>query len=229
MSVFVLVHGAGFGRSCWDLLTPMLDRPFLAVDLPGRGSRPADLAGVRRRDCVDAVVEEIMAKDLHDVILVGHSMAGITLPGVAEHVPQRLARIVFVSCVVPADGGCAVDTFDPGIQEMMRRSRTVAPGTPDPETARAMFCRNMDEEQTNRTLAGMVPEAIEIHFEPVYLRGLTGPFSKTWIRLLQDEVFPPARQDVMAARTGADVIDLDAAHLAMISQPRALADVLNRL
>ena len=37
--MFVLVHGAGMGANCWDRLLPHLDRPAIAVDLPGRGSR----------------------------------------------------------------------------------------------------------------------------------------------------------------------------------------------
>jgi pimeloyl-ACP methyl ester carboxylesterase len=36
--MFVLVHGAGMGASCWDRLLPHLDRPAVAVDLPGRSS-----------------------------------------------------------------------------------------------------------------------------------------------------------------------------------------------
>ncbi|MEU7813129.1 alpha/beta fold hydrolase [Pseudonocardia sp. NPDC049154] len=36
---FVLVHGAGYGASCWDELVPLLEHDTLAVDLPGRGSR----------------------------------------------------------------------------------------------------------------------------------------------------------------------------------------------
>ena len=37
--MFVLVHGAGCGADSWDRLLPFLDRPALAVDLPGRGRR----------------------------------------------------------------------------------------------------------------------------------------------------------------------------------------------
>lgn len=37
---FVLIHGAGFGANCWDELIPHLNTEALAVDLPGRGTRP---------------------------------------------------------------------------------------------------------------------------------------------------------------------------------------------
>ena len=90
---YVLVHGATFDGSCWDLLLPHLDGPAIAVDLPGRGSRPADLTQVTIQDFVDVVVDEIECCDLHDVVLVGHPLAGITLPGVAA--PEDWARAAF--------------------------------------------------------------------------------------------------------------------------------------
>ena len=84
---YVLAHGATFAASCWDLLVPHLDDDVIAIDLPGRGSRPADLSRVAIAEFVAAVLAEIEAWDLRDVVLVGHSLAGITLPGVAVPSP----------------------------------------------------------------------------------------------------------------------------------------------
>ena len=41
---FVLVHGGFHDRRCWERLIPLLSRPALAVDLPGRGTKPAKMA-----------------------------------------------------------------------------------------------------------------------------------------------------------------------------------------
>src|ERR1035438_5170739 len=41
---YVLVHGGGSTGRFWDRLLPHLDRPALAVDLPGRAGNPPDLA-----------------------------------------------------------------------------------------------------------------------------------------------------------------------------------------
>ncbi|WP_206307092.1 alpha/beta fold hydrolase [Streptomyces sp. F001] len=73
---YVLIHGAGAGADCWDELIPHLRAQALAVDLPGRGTRAeVDLSTVTLADCADAVREDIEAKDLRDVVLVGHSFA----------------------------------------------------------------------------------------------------------------------------------------------------------
>ena len=57
-------------------------------------------------------------RDLHDVVLVGHSLAGITIPQVAARVPDRIRALVFVSCTVPRDGQSTHDTLDPEIQAL---------------------------------------------------------------------------------------------------------------
>jgi len=108
---FVLVHGGGFDRRCWSPLIPLLDREVYAVDLPGRGATAGDLASVTIADFADSVADEIVDRDLHDVVLVGHSLAGITLPGVAERVEHRLRSLVFLSCSIPAPGTSVLDMF----------------------------------------------------------------------------------------------------------------------
>lgn len=229
---FVLVHGGGFAGSCWDLLAPLLAEPVHVVDLPGRGSRPADLTQITVADFVDAVEDEIISNDLANVVLVGHSLAGITLPGVAARVPDRLRRLVFVACAVPADGQTVADVL-PGVGRGRRsdgRRRITEHGTLHPELAAGMFCNDMDHYQAAFTLECLVPEAGGVIVEPVDLSGLRHPIPRSYIRLLRDASIVPTNQDKMIANLGgADVIDLDAGHMAMISQPARLADILNAL
>jgi pimeloyl-ACP methyl ester carboxylesterase len=233
---FVLVHGGGFAGSCWDLLVPLLEPPVLAVDLPGRGDRPAAVSTVRVSDFVNAVVEDIVELDLTDVVLVGHSLAGITLPGVAARVPDRLRRVVFISCSVPPHGvsvADVLDTFSPAAAEVASRiggSVVSADGTLHPDLAREMFCNDMDADQCAFTLARQVREALGVISEPVDLSGLRQSIPMTYVRPLRDASLTFATQQRMTANLGGvDVIDLDAGHMAMISQPAELARILNAL
>jgi pimeloyl-ACP methyl ester carboxylesterase len=192
---YVLIHGGSFAASCWDKLVPHLTPPVHAVDLPGRGERPRPLAGLTIADFVDAVVADIEGADLRDVVLVGHSMAGITMPGVAERVPERLKRLVFVSCTVPADGTSSLDELDPEVRALAEANAVESTGGMLDETmARAMFCNDMDEDTIRFTLDAMVPEAVQVTAEPVSLAGLTGPAAgvpRTWIRLDRDAIVSP--------------------------------------
>ncbi len=57
----VLIPGGGFDSRCWDLLLPRLNTPAVAVDLPGRGRRPAVAEAVTFATCAQAILEEVDA------------------------------------------------------------------------------------------------------------------------------------------------------------------------
>jgi pimeloyl-ACP methyl ester carboxylesterase len=228
---YVLVHGGGFAASCWDELVPLLDGEVIAVDLPGRGARPVELSTVTLTDFADAVVEEI--GDREDVVLVGHSLAGVTLPRVAGRVPDQLRRAVYVSCSVPPTGtavGEILATFGPVAAQIaadLGSGIVTSDGRLHDDLAIAMFCTEMTEEQTAATLERMVPESMGPVFEPVDLSGLEADVPRTYVRLLRDGSLSVATQDQMIANLGdVDVVDLDAGHMAMISHPRELAALL---
>ena len=233
---YVLVHGGGFAASCWDRLLPLTRTQAIAVDLPGRGKRPADLSTVTPIDFVTAVVDEIVCADLRDVTLVGHSLAGITIPSVLEQVPDRIRRLVFVSCVVPPTGKGVFDVVhllapDIGdLPELAQEIEGTEEGTLDEWIATKIFCNDMDPGLRRYTLDRLVPEAPGVLSAPVDLTGLRHPVPRTYVRLLRDTAIPVASQVQMISNIGgADVVDIDAGHMVMISEPEELARMLNAL
>jgi pimeloyl-ACP methyl ester carboxylesterase len=220
-------------------MIPFLIGEVLAVDLPGRGSRPGDRSVFTQVDFVESVVEDIVSDDLEDVVLVGHSLAGITLPGVAARLTARVRHVVFVSCSVPESGTSVAEILgdlSPVTAEVVARlgdGVVASDGTLHPELARAMFCNDMGDEMFAYTTALMVPECNKVITEPLAMPELPDDLLCTYVRLLKDQSLALATQDVMAARLGpselVNVVDLDAGHMAMISEPEALAAVLNPL
>ena len=91
---FVLIHGAHHGSWVWDPLLAHLRLPTLAVDLPGRGARPADLRSLTLDDYAVAVAADIHAAGLRRVILVGHSLAGSVAYTVAARNPNAVTHLV---------------------------------------------------------------------------------------------------------------------------------------
>ena len=226
---FVLVHGGGFTSACWRRTIPHLRASARAIDLPGRGESPADLAAVGLRDWVEATAEAVRAAT-EPVVLVGHSLAGITLPGAARAAADRIRRLVFVSCTVPPEGGTVLDTVPPDVRRAAESARAAeTPPVLAADVARAIFCNDMDEALERETIDQMVPEATAPLSEPISLAGLA-EIPCTWIKLLRDAILPPERQDEMAARLPrAEVVELDAGHMAMISAPERLAAILNEI
>ncbi|MBL7499972.1 alpha/beta hydrolase [Frankia sp. CNm7] len=247
MTSIVLVHGGGFGGSCWELLLPHLTAPAIAVDLPGRGAHPADPASVTFAGCAESVAADVDAAGFDDVVLVGHSMAGGTIPRVLTILGDRVRHAVFVACTVPDDGRSCLDMIDPAFRaRAVEGGRGGGSGILSSELARVVFGNDLDDEQFAWCRERMVPEAPGLPAEPVYLAPLRSPTPRTWVRTLRDVIVPPDRQlhyvanvsatniggaDVDGANVGGDcqVIDLDAGHMCMISQPAALATILNKI
>jgi len=227
----VLVHGSGMTSACWEPLLPFLQTPGIAVDLPGRGSRPGDLSEIGVQDFAAAVAEDIEASGWDQIVLVGHSLAGLTLPRVPALVPERIARLVFISCALPPHGSSVVDALDPSLQEYTRNEVLKGGGVSgvlDPEMATALFCNDLSDKQTEWMLARMVPEASSVLLEPNDLSSLPKEIPRTWVRLLRDVAAPIETQnDYIKNLGGADVFDIDCGHMAMLSNPAALAAIID--
>lgn len=108
---FVLVHGGYHGAWCWSKLVPELEKlghTALAVDLPGAGERmdeKASLASWRAffRDTIEP-----------GDVLVGHSQGGYGISLAADEVPDRIARLIYLSAAVPIHGRTMMGTSSAG-------------------------------------------------------------------------------------------------------------------
>src|SRR5690242_13720371 len=112
VETFVLVHGAWHGARCWAAVVNQLERlgdRAYAVDLPGHGMNRADRAKVTLDSYVSSVAEFISRHDLKSVVLAGHSLGGLTIPGVAAKIPSRIKGVVWVTAMVALDGLPIVD------------------------------------------------------------------------------------------------------------------------
>ncbi|MCY8201018.1 alpha/beta fold hydrolase [Bacillus subtilis] len=106
MSTFVFVHGAFQGKWVWKKVTPLLEKnghKVIAIDLPGSGEDVTPPQEVTFK-CYTDKVTGILEKIDHPVILVGHSMSGLVVSQVAEYVPDKIKKLVYVCAIVPQNG-----------------------------------------------------------------------------------------------------------------------------
>ena len=104
MSIFGLVHGGGLGTWCWELLLSELkERGHHAVTM----DLPLEDQSAGATHFAEAVLEAFDGLD--DLILVGHSLAGLIIPLVAAQRPVK--RLIFIHALLPRPGQSAADQF----------------------------------------------------------------------------------------------------------------------
>lgn len=107
----VIVHGAWGGAWAFRKVDAELREKGYNVyrpELTGLGER----VHLSRPDIglsthIEDVVNMILFEDLHDIILVGHSYGGMVITGVADRVPDRIKRLIYVDAFAPTDGESA--------------------------------------------------------------------------------------------------------------------------
>ncbi|MFG1708094.1 alpha/beta fold hydrolase [Nonomuraea sp. M3C6] len=113
MATYLLVHGAWHSEQAWERVVPLLasaGHKVVAPSLTGYGDK-VHLAGpeVGLDTHVEDIVRLITEEDLTEVILVGHSYAGLVISSAANEVPDRIAHLVYLDAMVPDDGESAAD------------------------------------------------------------------------------------------------------------------------
>ncbi|MDN3353235.1 alpha/beta hydrolase family protein [Actinomadura sp. DC4] len=184
MSTYLLVHGAWHSGRCWERMVPSLTSAghrVLTPSLTGYGDR-AHLLGpdVGLDTHVEDIVGLITEEDLTEVVLVGHSYAGLVIASVADRVPDRIAHLVYLDAMVPEDGETAAD---------------VMPVT------RALIDLTLKSDSGWR-----VPPLPEMP-PPMGLFGVTDPEDVAWLRtMLSDQPVRCLQQPVRLDDPAADAI-----------------------
>jgi pimeloyl-ACP methyl ester carboxylesterase len=120
--VFVLVHGAWHGGWCWRWLAPLLREQGYEVYAPtltGLGERSHLLAPeIDLTTHIDDVVGVLQYEDLANVVLVGHSYAGMVVSGVVERSPERIAHAIYLDAFLPHHGESIRDLGAPDLDDI---------------------------------------------------------------------------------------------------------------
>ena len=228
--MYVLVHGAGMGASCWDRLIPHLDAAAVAVDYPGRGSRSdVPIESVTLEDCAKVLRETLANIDGDHIVIVAHSFAGVTVPRVMAEFAPRLRHVAFLSAVVPPDGSSFLDQIDPSVRESVRASIIGGVCSQEREGALMMLCNDLSPEESEWTLDQVVDDSAALLTETVDLAGLTAEVPRTYIRTTKDACYPPELQERSMTIVGGDVTYLDTGHMSMVAAPERLAQALREL
>jgi pimeloyl-ACP methyl ester carboxylesterase len=221
---FVLVPGAGGAAWYWHRVMPLLERAghsAVAIELPADD----DSAGLPEYAAL--VLEAARGSD--DVVLVGQSLGGFTVPLAARELvdagtPPR--GIVLVNAMIPVPGETPGAWWEHVGHEQARLEAARAGGWPDDFDLDRYFLHDVDVavvaagEQHQRVEAAAVFASVcDIDAWPdVPTRVISGA---------DDRFFPlPFQQRLARERLGLEPRVVAGGHLVALSQPRALAEAL---
>lgn len=221
---FVLVHGGFHGAWCWDPVRPKLSLPSVAVDLPGRGTRPLTEQPVTIDQCVEAVIADADAAGLSKMILVGHSMGGITITEVANRYPDRVAELIYVAALVLPPGETVFDLYS--LDQAPAADPAGVVPLVDESIAHQMFAGDLSPEVFSLAHVQCVPEPVGLFGATV--SGYDSGVPATYVRCRRDGAVSHDVTDQMVERLRPVAVhDIDADHDIMLSQPDVVADLLN--
>jgi pimeloyl-ACP methyl ester carboxylesterase len=226
---FVLLHGAMLGSWIWERVLPALDAPAVAIDLPGRGSRPAEIGKLGLVDVIDSVLDDIRGSELQSLVLVAHSLSGILVPGIVSRTEAPISHVVFVGAAVPEPGRRYLDllpTFERHFLRLILRLQKKGPLTPA-WAARKALCNDLDPATTQSVVERLSREVPRLYSDPIPGE-LPPDLPSVYVKLAKDQAVSTATQEDSIARLpNVRIESLDAGHLPMLAQPERLAAILN--
>lgn len=106
--VYVIVHGAWGGSWAFKKVDSLLSEKGCIVyrpSLTGQGER-MHLANstIGLNTHIKDVINLILYEDLKEIILVGHSYGGMVVTGVADSLPNRIKKLIYLDAFVPQNG-----------------------------------------------------------------------------------------------------------------------------
>jgi pimeloyl-ACP methyl ester carboxylesterase len=234
MSTYILVHGAFHGGWCYERIVPLLEaagHTAIAVDLPGHGNNRVPMAQVTLDNYVDHVCKVVEAQD-GPVILVGHSLGGMTITQVTERLPEKVAWVVYLTAVMPANGQSRADLAKlEGDNTVVSNRIPSADGlsvTMRDEVIQPTFYGECSDEDVARAKEQLVPQALQIFQQPARTTpGRFGAVKRAYIECLRDNAIKINMQRLMIDAQPCDrVFTLDTDHSPFYSAPQDLADTL---
>jgi pimeloyl-ACP methyl ester carboxylesterase len=243
MAAYVLVGGAWLGGWCWQPIARRLreeGNDAYPVTLTGLGER-VHLASpqINLDTHITDVVNLIEFEDLHDVVLLGHSYAGLVVTGAADRIPERIAQLVYLDTGAFPDGTVLVDSFAPETRRYVERQVEELgagwrfPMPPQEELANFGSVEGLDDTQLGLLRSRAVDQPFGTFTQPLRLEnpareglpkvGILCSFSLEAVQAMIASGEPVFRE---LASPNWRFVELPTGHYPMFSRPDDVAVVL---
>jgi pimeloyl-ACP methyl ester carboxylesterase len=232
----MLVHGASHGGWCWEKVKPLLEangNRVCAPDLPGMGKDDTPPANVTLADNVEKL-SRLLDKMDEPVVLVGHSLGGITISALAEARRRKLKALVYLCAILPQPGKTGRDMSGLDPSAMWRLSRQVSPDGLTYTFARdkvpGLFYADVSPEDRYRAMERLRPQPLAISTTPVTLtEERFGSVPRWYIECIFDNALKIDLQRKMVKLTPCKVITMECGHSPFYSNPEELVEHLEAI
>jgi pimeloyl-ACP methyl ester carboxylesterase len=228
VSTYVLIHGAWFGRYCWNSTKALLEQAghkVVAIDLPGHGDDLTPVRDITLNTLVQRVAKTIAAQS-------EPSMGGIVLSQTAEKYPDSIERLVYVAAYLLQNGESLLQVSNTDADSQIGPYLLPDPkrGTIGirPEALNEIFLHDCPADIVFKAKSRLQPDLIVPQTTPLSLTTENfGRVRRTYITTKFDRVVSPSLQKKMVAATPCDrVLEIATGHCPFAAQPEQLVQLL---
>jgi pimeloyl-ACP methyl ester carboxylesterase len=228
----VLVHDAWHDGSLWEPVAGHLRSAGHEVHAPtlaGHGRESAHR--VDHAQCTESVVRHLVEAALTDVVLVGHGFGGTIVSKVAEAVPDRLQRLVYLNAFVLDDGESLKDAVPGAYRDLfnaLSEASADASLTMPFRLWREAFVNDADLETAKRTYALLSPQPYQPFADVLDLKKFYSlRLPSSYLNCTEDIALPPGEFGWfprMANRLGLyRLVQMPGGHETLLTAPERLA------
>lgn len=225
-STLLLVHGAWHGRWCWEPLEAILTArgwDVRTIDLPTVHDR--DKAELQLATDAQAVSQAIAEID-GTVTIVAHSYGGVPVTqGAAD---ARVAHIVYIAAFVLDEGESLLSTVGGVAPGWWHVGGALTTAGDEVQTPQQLFFGDLENGAADAAAARLTSQATKAFTDKV-TQVAWRDRPTTYIVTEQDAIFPLEAQLALAGRSGSEAVRLGTSHSPFLSQPAAVADIIDRV
>ncbi|MDE3249564.1 MAG: alpha/beta fold hydrolase [Bacteroidota bacterium] len=233
---YVLVHGAWADESAWGFVRNQLavHANVVTVNLPAHGIDQTDGRGIGQADYVKAVSKTVKEQP-GKVILVGHSMAGMVISKVADLLPEKIDKLVYVAAFLPASGESLngiVDHFLHGKKlDIFEFNQDYSLIAVKKEVLPAVVCADCSQDMKDALVKYHRPDPLKAFNDKVMLGPGFAKTQKYYICTKNDNAVPYAlQQQMIKANAGVKkVFEMETSHLPFVVQPAKFLEIIGQI
>lgn len=233
---YVLVHGAWADESAWGFVRNDLAKKanVVVVNLPAHGADAEKGEGKGLNDYVKTVIAAVNEQP-GKVILVGHSMAGMIISQVAENIPNKIDKLIYVAAYLPKNGetlsGITNKFLNNKPIEIFEFNKDYSLVSIKKETLPTVVCADCPDYMKEILVKYHRAEPAKAFSDKVQLSAKFASIPKYYISTKNDNAVPYTLQQQMIKDNGTvkKVFEMETSHLPFVVKPQEFVNIITSI